>query len=221
MYTREEFTKEYGGYIARKVKGTGILAGTLIAQAIMESQGSVNGTYYVGASKLSKSANNYFGMKCGGSWSGKTYNISTGEYTESGNRYTDSNACFRSYDSVKDSIKDYIDVLTKNDRYERAGVFDSKTVKDQATALKNGGYATDPNYAQKVDSVYQGIKAHVDKYAITPVDKVVEVITGNDKTEYELSKKKKNSTKIIGLSLIALIVTTLSALAIMSIREKK
>lgn len=220
-YTREEFTKEYGSFIARQVKGTGILAGTLISQAIIESQGEVNGNYRVGASKLSQKANNYFGIKCYGGWRGKTYNIDTQEESKGGSSYTDSNACFRSYSSVKDSIKDYIKFLEENPRYKDAGVFEAKTVKEQAQALKNGGYATSSNYVNMIDSVYNGIKPYVEKYAITTTDKIVEKITGKDKTEYELSKKKKDSTKLIGLSLVAVITITLGALAYMNIKSKK
>ena len=38
-YTRDEFVKKYGSFIHKSFKGTGILAGTLIAQAILESSG--------------------------------------------------------------------------------------------------------------------------------------------------------------------------------------
>ena len=51
-YTREEFVKEYGPYISMVTRGTGILPGTLIAQAIIESQGKVNGSYRVGGSTI-------------------------------------------------------------------------------------------------------------------------------------------------------------------------
>jgi len=40
-YTREGFVKEYGPYISVATRGTGILPGTLIAQAIIESQGKL------------------------------------------------------------------------------------------------------------------------------------------------------------------------------------
>ena len=41
-YTREEFVETYGPYIARATRGTGLLPGTVISQAIIESQGKVN-----------------------------------------------------------------------------------------------------------------------------------------------------------------------------------
>lgn len=162
-YTRPEFVKRYGGFIANAVKGTGLLVGTVVAQAILESQGKVNGTYRVGGSKLSREANNYFGIKCHG-WSGKGYNIDTGEQKPDGTKYIQSNACFRAYDSVEDSILDYIKFLKSNPRYERAGVFKAKTVKEQAEALKRAGYATAVNYASTLDTIYKGVQDYVDKF---------------------------------------------------------
>lgn len=164
VYTRDGFVEQYGGFIAHSVKGTGILAGTLIAQAIIESQGKVNGSHRVGGSKLARNSNNYFGIKCHG-WKGRTYNIDTGEQNPDGTRYTDKNACFRAYDSVEDSIKDYIKFLKSNPRYEKAGVFKAKTVREQAEALKRAGYATSVKYADTVTGVYNGVSDSVEKYA--------------------------------------------------------
>ena len=78
--TRENFVKQYSPYINLVTKGTGILAGTLIAQAIIESSGKYNGEWLVGGSKLSREANNFFGIKASKGWKGEVYNIKTGEY---------------------------------------------------------------------------------------------------------------------------------------------
>ena len=135
-YTRKEFVKKYGKDIAKAVKGSGILAGTLVAQAIIESQGQApDGSYRVGQSSLSRKANNYFGIKCHSSWKGATFNIDTGEQNPDGSTWVHQNACFRKYDSVKDSMKDYVKFLQDNKRYENAGVFKAKSVKEQAEAL--------------------------------------------------------------------------------------
>lgn len=147
--TRKEFIEKYGAFIHKVTAGTGILPGTLIAQAFLES--SANGK--VGGSKLSHEANNFFGIKCGPIWSGKKYNIKTKEY--SGNTPYFVTACFRKYNSVEDSIKDYVNFLQVNSRYRNAGVFEAKTVKEQAEALKRAGYATAPGYAQLVFDVYK------------------------------------------------------------------
>ena len=146
--SRKEFINEYGAYVHQVTRGTGILPGTLIAQLFLESsKGGV-----VGGSKLSQDANNYFGIKCAGGWDGPKYYINTREVVNGQNTIV--NACFRKYGSIKDSIQDYVLFLQENNRYKTAGVFEAKTVKEQAQALKRAGYATAPSYAQLVYDVY-------------------------------------------------------------------
>jgi len=155
--SRKEFINEFGAYVHKVTQGTGILPGTLIAQLFLES--SSKGI--VGASKLSQQANNYFGIKCGPNWDGPRYNIETREVINGQSKYIV--ACFRKYGSIKDSILDYIDFLQTNPRYKSAGVFEAKTVKAQAEALKRAGYATAPKYAQLVNDVYQPYALLIDQ----------------------------------------------------------
>lgn len=155
--TRKEFINKYGAFIHKVTAGTGILPGTLVAQAFLES--SANGK--VGGSKLSREANNFFGIKCGPKWTGSKYYISTKEYGSNGAYYV--KACFRKYKSVEDSIKDYVNFLKVNNRYTTAGVFKAKNVKEQAEALKRAGYATAPEYAQLVYDVYKPYALLIDQ----------------------------------------------------------
>ena len=154
--SRKEFIEKYGAFIHKVTAGTGILPGTLIAQAFLESSG--NGK--VGGSTLSREANNFFGIKCGPNWSGDTYDIKTKEYNNNTPYYV--TACFRKYQTVEDSIKDYVNFLQVNDRYKNAGVFEAKTVKAQAEALKRAGYATAPGYAQLVFDIYKPYATLID-----------------------------------------------------------
>lgn len=157
-YTRQEFVSKFTPFVNKVTKGTGILPGTLFTQAILESQGKASdGKYYVGQSKLSREANNYFGIKSSPAWKGKTYNIETGEQKPSGEKYV-VKADFRKYDTVQDSIKDYVKFLQDNPRYKKAGVFDAKTVQEQAEALRRAGYATALDYADVITKMYDGIK---------------------------------------------------------------
>lgn len=162
-YTREEFVKKYSPYINSITKGTGLLTGTVLGQAILESSGNYNtgGQWRVGGSKLSQEANNYFGIKASPSWKGKVYNIKTREVIGGKDVYQKDD--FRKYNSVEDSIKDHLDFLLNNSRYRKAGVFDAKTVAEQAAAIKKAGYATDPNYANAVTQVYESIKNNISK----------------------------------------------------------
>ena len=157
-YTREEFVKEYSPYINSITKGSGLLTGTVLAQAILESSGNynTNGQWKVGGSQLAQEANNFFGVKADKNWKGEVYNIKTREVFGGNDTFIKDN--FRKYASVKDSIKDHLDFLVKNSRYKKAGVFDAKTVEEQAAAIKKAGYATDPNYASIVNDIFNSIK---------------------------------------------------------------
>jgi len=159
---RIDFVKNYSKFINDVVKGSGIFAGTLIAQAILESSGKykTNNKWLVGGSKLSQDANNFFGIKASPSWKGDVYNIQTGEYTPSGQYYQIKDN-FRKYNSVEDSIKDYVNFLQSNPRYKKAGVFDAKSVKEQAQKLQQAGYATAPNYADIVEEVYNNVSKYI------------------------------------------------------------
>ena len=149
--SRKQFIEQYGAFVHKATRGTGILPGTLIAQLFIESQ-SKNKPGVVGSSGLTQRSSNYFGIKCAGGWKGQTVYADTREVIN-GNSVT-VKACFRKYDSIEDSIKDYINFLQSNSRYKNAGVFEAKTVKQQAEALKRAGYATATNYAAFINDIY-------------------------------------------------------------------
>jgi len=56
---------------------------------------------------------------------------------------------FRVYDSISDSVNDYINFLTTNERYKPA-LEQSSNVEQFLHSLQSAGYATDPNYANKI-----------------------------------------------------------------------
>jgi len=183
----DEFVEEFGSFIHKTVKGTGILAGTLISQAILESSGKdSSGNWKVGGSKLSREAVNYFGIKSNNGWKGRIYNIDTGE-VYNGNKVI-VNANFRAYNNVKDSIKDYVSFLKSNGRYAQHGVFEAKTVSEQAKRLKEAGYATSSNYADTVNKIYLAEKPIID--------------------ESYKQYKNKQVVKIIGLSILYVSIIT-------------
>ena len=62
----------------------------------------------------------------------------------------------RSCDSPADSFRDYVEVLRNNPRYASA-LNTGNDAKAFATALQQGGYATDPAYAQKITSIAQNL----------------------------------------------------------------
>lgn len=128
----------------------GILPSVTIAQAILESGW--------GSSKLSTEANNLFGIK--GDYNGSYYESPTKEYVNG--KYIDTTAKFRKYPSFNESIEDHGDFLTA-DRYKGARWLTN--YKEVTKALATAGYATDPNYASKLDEL-------VSEYSLDSYDKV-------------------------------------------------
>lgn len=123
-----------------------------------------------GTSQKMIRANAVLGVKVGKSkvhfgtaWKDKSYSTRTKECYD-GKTYVNITDMFRAYDSVADAIEDYYDMLASCSRYKGClNVADPKTC---ITAIKNGGYATDPNYIATIMSIIQ-------KYNLTQFDSVV------------------------------------------------
>ncbi len=93
---------------------------------------------------------NLFGIKADQRWQGDTVNITTREYRH-GVMQKES-AMFRSYDSVSDAFNDYVDFISQSPRYQKAlqhGYDGAAYVRE----LQRAGYATDPEYARKINRV--------------------------------------------------------------------
>ena len=115
----------------------GFFKSVIIAQAAIESNW--------GRSALSAKYNNYFGIKAGKSWKGKTVNMKTGEVFDGKNVTINSN--FRVYDSLADSIRDR-NRLLRMPRYK--AVEPADTPQKQAEAIKAAGYCTATNYVESI-----------------------------------------------------------------------
>lgn len=125
---------------------TGIPASFMIAQAAHESGWGKREIL----NKDGSSSNNIFGIKAGANWTGKVAEVTTTEYIDGKpQRVT---AKFRAYASHEEAFKDYANLLTKNDRY-RDVVAKSGTAEGFARGLQKAGYATDPEYANKLARV--------------------------------------------------------------------
>ena len=91
--------------------------------------------------------NNAFGIKA--KQGGASVGASTQEF-ENGRMVT-KNQNFRAYDKPEDSAKDYIKFLQENKRYK--DVLGSNNLSDAIAAQGKTGYATDPNYANKLAGI--------------------------------------------------------------------
>jgi flagellar protein FlgJ len=100
-------------------------------------------------------SNNLFGIKAGGRWTGAAAEAMTTEYE--GQTPRRELASFRAYDSPADSVRDYADLLARTPRYA-AVLGTGDDVGAFGRALQSGGYATDPDYAKKLERVAQELK---------------------------------------------------------------
>jgi flagellar protein FlgJ len=94
-----------------------------------------------------------FGIKADKRWDGEKATIDTLEFVN--NMPEKQQASFRSYGSFTHSMDDYVDFIQSNPRYEKA-IQKTGTPKDYFNALQDAGYASDPQYADKVMSVLNG-----------------------------------------------------------------
>lgn len=136
--SKEEFLVQLTPYAQEVSLSHGVRPSLLIAQAALESNW--------GKSQLAQESNNYFGVK---NPTGKKY--ATKEFTQ--NEWIEISASFREYDSIYDSVLDYADLLKNGTSWDKnlyQEVIKAPTYKEAAYALTRAGYATDPDYAEKI-----------------------------------------------------------------------
>lgn len=92
-------------------------------------------------------SNNYFGIKADTKWPGSRVVSDTLEHVNGA--FEKFRETFRSYDSLADSFNDFADFLLSNPRYQDA-LNQGKNTEKFLTKLQEAGYATDPEYGQKV-----------------------------------------------------------------------
>lgn len=131
------FINEIGYIIQEEAKKRGYkVCSPIIAQACLESN--------YGVSQLASRWHNYFGMKCGSSWKGKSINLSTKEeYTQG--TLTTIRDNFRVYNSMEDGVTGYFDFINVK-RYDN--LKSASTPREYLTRIKNDGYATSSSYVQ-------------------------------------------------------------------------
>ena len=133
---RKTFIKKYKSIAIQEMDRTGIPASIKLAQGILESG--------CGNSKLAINANNHFGIKCH-NWNGASFTM------DDDNR----NECFRKYRNPEESWVDHSEFLTSRPRYASLFKLSKTDYKGWAKGLKKAGYATAPDYAQKLIKIIE------------------------------------------------------------------
>lgn len=124
----------------------GVNAETLVAQAALETGwGKQIIELPNGNSSL-----NLFGIKADDRWTGRRASSPTLEFING--VMTRTRASFRAYDSIASSFSDYASFLKGNSRYSKA-LSNASSPYDFLQGLQQAGYATDPAYAEKIQSI--------------------------------------------------------------------
>lgn len=123
----------------------------IIAQACLESG--------FGSSALATKYFNYFGMKCGSTWRGKSVNLATKEEYSPG-CLTSIRDNFRVYSGIEAGISGYFDFISTT-RYSNLRFAGSPLSYLQI--IKDAGYATDKSYVNKCFDI-------IEKYNLTQYD---------------------------------------------------
>ena len=135
---KEEFIQKIAGYVKKYAAAYEIkVCSPIIAQAILESGW--------GESRLAKDYHNYFGLKCGTKWQGKSVNLATWEEYEAGTAMVISDY-FRVFDNMEEGVKGYFELL-QLPRYQNL-----KGITEPGRYLETiwaDGYATSSVYVQK------------------------------------------------------------------------
>lgn len=151
--TKEEFIASVAGYVREYAPQYQIaVCSPIIAQACLESGW--------GKSKLAATYHNYFGLKCGSKWQGKSVNLTTKEEYTPGTKTTIRDA-FRVYDSMEDGIRGYFEFIQLDRYHNLRGITDPKKYLE---TIKANGYATSSTYVSDNMSL-------IEQYQLTRYDK--------------------------------------------------
>jgi flagellar protein FlgJ len=139
-----DFVRKLGDAAKSTAASLGLSPHLLLAHAALETGWGKKGIKMADGSE----SHNLFGIKAGASWQGKTVDVLTTEYVDGiAQKRVEK---FRAYDSYAESMADYASLIKR--RYGAAVAQGSDAI-GFAKALVAGGYATDPQYAQKLTRV--------------------------------------------------------------------
>jgi flagellum-specific peptidoglycan hydrolase FlgJ len=164
--TVNDYIANYKDVAMSNMKNYGIPASIILAQGILESG--------AGKSSLAVTANNHFGIKCHNDWKGESVLKDDDAAQE----------CFRKYNDPAESFKDHATFLTGRNRYASLFELSKDDYEAWAKGLRLAGYATDPNYPQKLIS-------YIESYELYQYDSQV---LGK---KFTLNKKKMESTPVV------------------------
>ena len=154
----QSYISQYKQIALDQEKAYGIPAPITLAQGILESG--------AGKSGLTRNANNHFGIKAYGGWTGRIYLAWDDEATKSK---------FRWYNSASESFKDHSVFLKNNSRYRSLFTKSVYDYRGWANGLQRAGYATSPTYAK-------ALIGYIDAYKLYAINGGVKLRPGKTVT---------------------------------------
>lgn len=143
----DDFVETLRPYAQQVADKYGMDAKAIIAQAAVETGWGK----FVIHNADGSSSHNLFGIKANKQWKGEQAVVDTLEFR--GNIPQKQKASFRSYANLQDAVEDYGRFIASQPRYQNA-VEKASDAAEYTRELQSAGYATDPNYADKIMSVY-------------------------------------------------------------------
>ncbi|MDO8465982.1 MAG: flagellar assembly peptidoglycan hydrolase FlgJ [Gallionella sp.] len=144
--TQKDFVNRMLPYARQASQASGVPLQLMLGQAALESGWGKREI------RMADGSNSYnlFGIKANSDWNGKIAEVMTTEYKNGvPSKQVEK---FRAYSSYAEAFKDYAELLGDNPRYADVLRLDGDAV-GMARALQKAGYATDPQYADKLVSV--------------------------------------------------------------------
>ena len=147
IQSAEDFVRQLRPYAEQAAKELGVEPKVILAQAALETGWGRS------LIKNSNGSNtfNLFNIKASKAWQGKQAQVTTLEFEQGIAKKV--NAGFRSYASFQESFQDYVAFIKTNPRYGDA-LKQAGNGERYLHELQRAGYATDPNYADKIMNIY-------------------------------------------------------------------
>ena len=143
----QRYIEQYNSMAIAEQRRAGIPASVTLAQGVLETE--------AGKSELACTANNHFGIKCKNDYQGDKFFHDDDRPKE----------CFKMYRCAEDSYKDHSDYLKRNVRYTPLFSLSQTDYESWAVCLKKCGYATNPQYAQRLIKIIEDFKLQQYTYA--------------------------------------------------------
>jgi len=142
----DDFVNDLWPYAEKAAFQLGVDPDVLVAQSALETGwGKHTRSFADGQVSFS-----LFGIKADSRWAGKTIAVNTLEFREGSMQREQ--ARFRAYDSVGEAFDDYVDFIGQHPRYQQA-LQKGYNPDAYARELQQAGYATDPDYARKIERI--------------------------------------------------------------------